>query len=94
MLREVDLNKNLTKKEYKEMMDKLAPKFAALQREARAKGLPVMVVFEGWGASGKGTMISRLIQPLEIQRRQLRRRHGRWRRSRFTVLSGTAGRLL
>ena len=66
MLREVDLNKNLTKKEYKEMMDKLAPKFAALQREARAKGLPVMVVFEGWGASGKGTMISRLIQPLDI----------------------------
>ena len=36
MLREVDLNKNLTKNEYKEMMDKLAPKFAALQREARA----------------------------------------------------------
>lgn len=65
MLREVDLNKNLTQKEYKEMMDKLAPKFAALQREARAKGLPVMVVFEGWGASGKGTMISRLIQPLD-----------------------------
>ena len=47
------------------MMDKLAPKFAALQREARAKGLPVMVIFEGWGASGKGTMISRLIQPLD-----------------------------
>ena len=47
------------------MMDKLAPKFAALQREARAKGLSVMVVFEGWGASGKGTMISRLIQPLD-----------------------------
>ena len=65
MLREVDLNKNLTKNEYKEMMDKLAPKFAALQREARAKGLPVRVVFEGWGASGKGTMISRLIQPLD-----------------------------
>ena len=65
MLREVDLNKNLTKNEYKEMMDKLAPKFAALQREARAKGLPVMVVFEGLGASGKGTMISRLIQPLD-----------------------------
>lgn len=65
MLREVDLNKNLTKKEYKEMMDKLVPKFAALQREARAKGLPVMVIFEGWGASGKGTMISRLIQPLD-----------------------------
>lgn len=53
MLGEVDLNKNLSKKEYKEMMDVLAPKFSALQREARKKGLPVMIVFEGWGASGK-----------------------------------------
>lgn len=49
MLGEVDLNKNLSKKEYKEMMDVLAPKFSALQREARKKGLPVMIVFEGWG---------------------------------------------
>ena len=59
MLGEVDLNKNLSKKEYKEMMDVLAPKFSALQREARKKGLPVMIVFEGWGASGKGTLINR-----------------------------------
>ena len=65
MLGEVDLNKNLSKKEYKEMMDVLAPKFSALQREARKKGLPVMIVFEGWGASGKGTLINRLIQPLD-----------------------------
>ena len=65
MLREVDLNNNVSKKENQDMMDKLAPKFAALQRVARAKGLPVMVAFEGWGASGKGTMISRLIQPLD-----------------------------
>ena len=42
MLGEVDLNKNLSKKEYKEMMDVLAPKFSALQREARKKGLPVI----------------------------------------------------
>ena len=47
------------------MMDVLAPKFSALQREARKKGLPVMIVFEGWGASGKGTLINRLIQPLD-----------------------------
>ena len=65
MLGEVDLNRKLSKKEYKEMMDELAPKFSALQREAKKKGLPVMVVFEGWGASGKGTIINRLIQPLD-----------------------------
>ena len=65
MLGEVDLNKKLSKKEYKEIMDELAPKFSALQREAKAKGLSVMIIFEGWGASGKGTMINRLIQPLD-----------------------------
>ena len=65
MLGEVDLNRKLSKKEYKEMMDELAPKFSALQREAKKKGLPVMIVFEGWGASGKGTLINRLIQPLD-----------------------------
>src|SRR5262249_4640725 len=30
------------------------------QRKARAAGLPVIVVFEGWDASGKGTAINRV----------------------------------
>ena len=74
MLREVDLNKNLTKKEYKEMMDKLAPKFAALQREARAKGLPVMVVFEGWGAFRQKMKKSICIRFCGVSGRRHRRR--------------------
>lgn len=65
MLENIDLNKKLTKKEYKKMAGSLEPKLSALQREARKQGLPVMIVFEGWGASGKGTLINRLIQPLD-----------------------------
>lgn len=65
MLGEVDLNKKLSKKQYKELMETLAPKFSALQRKAREEGLPAMIIFEGWGASGKGTLINRFIQPLD-----------------------------
>ena len=38
---------------------------AVLQREAKALNIPVMIIFEGWGASGKGTLINRLIHPLD-----------------------------
>ena len=33
--------------------------------EARALGIPVMLAFEGWGASGKGSQINRLLQALD-----------------------------
>lgn len=65
MLENIDLNRKMNKKEYKKMTDELEPKLAELQREARKQGLPVMIVFEGWGAAGKGTLINRLIQPLD-----------------------------
>lgn len=65
MLENIDLNKKMTKKEYKKMAESLEPKLSELQREARRQGLPVMIVFEGWSASGKGTLINRLIQPLD-----------------------------
>ena len=36
-----------------------------LQREMKAAGIPTVIVFEGWSASGKGTMMSRLIRSLD-----------------------------
>lgn len=65
MLRNVDLSKKLDKKEGKKLLDTLDAEISALQRQARNLGIPVILVFEGWGASGKGTMINRLIQPLD-----------------------------
>lgn len=65
MLENLDLNKKLSKKEYKELTDRLSPKLAALQRTCKELGIPIMIIFEGWGASGKGTLINQLIRPLD-----------------------------
>ena len=65
MLKTINLDRKMSKKEYKKIMDSLEVRLAALQREAKAKKIPVMVVFEGWGAAGKGTLINRMIAPLD-----------------------------
>ena len=70
MLECIDLAKKLKKKEAKELLDKLDADVARLQREAKACGIPVMIIFEGWGASGKGTLINRLIQPMDPRGRR------------------------
>ena len=46
-------------------MAKLEPKLGKLQRECRKFGIPVMIAFEGYGASGKGVQISELIKALD-----------------------------
>ncbi len=65
MLDKLDLTKTLGKTEYKEKMAKLEPKLGKLQRECRKFGIPVMIAFEGYGASGKGVQISELIKALD-----------------------------
>lgn len=65
MLEKIDLEKKIGKDEYKALRDRLEPEIGALQRECRSLGIPIMVIFEGWGASGKGTQISRFIEPLD-----------------------------
>ena len=54
MLEKIDLNKKVDKKNYKEAMDKAGERLGLLQRECKAEGIPVMIVFEGMGAAGKG----------------------------------------
>jgi AMP-polyphosphate phosphotransferase len=65
MLETIDLNARLSKKDYKETFEKLDLHLAQLQRDLRAAAIPVLVVFEGWDAAGKGTVLSRLLQPLD-----------------------------
>ena len=65
MLEQIDLTKKLSKKEYKEKMEQLQPQLAQLQRTCKSMGIPVMIVFEGFGAAGKGVQISKLIQSLD-----------------------------
>ncbi|MFH1811430.1 MAG: phosphate--AMP phosphotransferase [Pseudomonadota bacterium] len=65
MLENVDLGVKLTKADYKKAMAKLELELGELQRTAREVGLPVLVVFEGWEAAGKGTLINKLIHAMD-----------------------------
>ncbi len=65
MLEKIDLNKKVDKKDYKTAMDQSSERLGLLQRECKAAGIPVIVVFEGMGAAGKGVQINRLIQAMD-----------------------------
>jgi len=65
MLESIDLSRTVEKSEYKREKEALGLKLASLQRRILEHGIPVIVVFEGWDAAGKGTLINRLIMPLD-----------------------------
>jgi polyphosphate kinase 2 (PPK2 family) len=65
MLDKIDLSKKIAKSEYKKLMAPLLLRLAELQRTAREMGIPVAVVFEGWDAAGKGTLINSLSLALD-----------------------------
>jgi len=65
VLDQVDLKKKLDRKTYKETAPALRLRLAKLQREVKETGMPVLVVFEGWETSGKGTVLNQLLQPLD-----------------------------
>lgn len=65
MLEKIDLSKKMDKDTYKKVIKEQGEKLGLLQRKLREAGIPVMIVFEGMGAAGKGTQINRLIQALD-----------------------------
>ena len=65
MLENLDLSRKIDKAEYKTSKEAADLKLSALQRELKELGIPVMIIFEGWDAAGKGTLINELILPLD-----------------------------
>jgi polyphosphate:AMP phosphotransferase len=65
MLELVDLKRKLSKSAYREAFPPLEIRLGECQRAARRAGVPVVIVFEGWDAAGKGTLINRLTQALD-----------------------------
>ncbi|MEW6735466.1 MAG: phosphate--AMP phosphotransferase [Acidobacteriota bacterium] len=65
MLEMVNLDTEVSADVYEQIFPKLEFRLSELQREARMAGIPLIVVFEGWDAAGKGTCINRLMQPLD-----------------------------
>jgi polyphosphate kinase 2 (PPK2 family) len=62
ILKKVDLSKSYTRPDYKPILKKLQEELHALQIEIYNRKIPVVIVFEGWDAAGKGGCIIRLAE--------------------------------
>jgi polyphosphate:AMP phosphotransferase len=65
MLEKINLNQRLKKSEYSTLMNDLEIQLGEMQRQAKASKIPIIIVFEGWDAAGKGTLINRLLLALD-----------------------------
>jgi polyphosphate:AMP phosphotransferase len=65
MLKNIPAVRNMEKKEYQSVMKGLENKIGELQRKAVDSKLPVIIIFEGWGAAGKGTLINKLMMSFD-----------------------------
>ncbi len=65
MLESVDLDAKCSKEDYKAAMADLDLRLGVLQRNLKDAGIPVLIVFEGWDASGKGMVLGRLLEAFD-----------------------------
>lgn len=65
--KKVDLSLTLDKKDYKKRLKLLQSEISNLQKIAYRKGIPSILVMEGWDAAGKGGAIRRLTQALDAR---------------------------
>lgn len=61
MLKNVDLSLSMSKEEYKSRIDDLYIRIGELQRKAWKMRIPIVIVFEGWHASGMAEIINRCL---------------------------------
>ena len=59
MLESVDLSLRMSKEEYKAQIEDLYIRIGELQRKAWKMNIPIIIVFEGWHASGMDSIINR-----------------------------------
>jgi polyphosphate kinase 2 (PPK2 family) len=65
MLELLNLDQKISKEDYARTFPELEERLGQCQRAARAAGIPVIIVCEGWDAAGKGTVINRLAAALD-----------------------------
>lgn len=65
MLEIVDLTKSLDEKEYDKALNRYQTALRALGYQVYYQQRPVVIIFEGWDASGKGGAIKRLTERLD-----------------------------
>jgi polyphosphate kinase 2 (PPK2 family) len=65
MLEKIDLSLKLDKKSYKQIMPVLEDRLYQVQKASWDASIPVVILFEGWDASGKGSSIQKLTTPID-----------------------------
>lgn len=65
MLEQVDLSKRIDKAQYDSIVSALEFELGELQRQAKDSRIPIIILFEGWDAAGKGTVINKLLLSLD-----------------------------
>ncbi len=65
LLAQVDLTQSLSPDEYKHELREAQTRFGKLQQSIHEDEIPVLVLFEGWDAAGKGGAIKRLTDVLD-----------------------------
>ena len=65
MLEKIDLERSVDKAVYRQEHEEYQERLGAVQRRLKEAGIPVIILFEGLGAAGKGIQINRLIQALD-----------------------------
>jgi polyphosphate kinase 2 (PPK2 family) len=67
VLAALDTSRKYDKKEYGLALKKAKAELGVLHREAKARGISTLLVFEGWDAAGKGGAIRRLTASLDAR---------------------------
>jgi polyphosphate kinase 2 (PPK2 family) len=65
MLETIDLDRRLSRARYQKVVAPLQERLRQLQYELRQAEIPTVVLFEGWDAAGKGSVIQRLTERLD-----------------------------
>lgn len=65
MLDEADLGKKILKEHYDEEINSLKLRLGELQRDLRNAKIPVIMVFEGWDASGISNICNKIIRSID-----------------------------
>lgn len=65
MIEKINLETAEIKGEFKKEIKTMKEKLSVIQQTIKEQKLPIIVIFEGWGASGKGSMISEMIKNLD-----------------------------
>jgi AMP-polyphosphate phosphotransferase len=101
LLAKADLNSSLSKEAYKQQLAEEQIELHKLQMKIYKQKIPVLVIFEGWDAAGKGGAIKRLtdildprsyfVQPFAAPNDEEKAHHYLWRFWRALPTAGTIG---